>query len=607
MEELNAALRRREAQLAHAQAVAHIGSWHWDVRTDAVTWSDELLRIFGRERQTTGLTYASYLEMVHADDRAIVEETVRRAYETGEPFAFDHRVTRPDGSVRWIQARGEVAIGEAGPTSMDGTVQDITERREAEERQREAEARYRTLVEHLPLAMYIRPLVWGAPNLYVSPKVEQMLGYPVEAWEKDPELASRIIHPADRQLVVEGGERVRSTGEPFRAEYRFLTPDGKIVWVLDETNLVRDESGDPYYVQGFLLDITERKLAQEALRESEERFRTLVANVPGVIFRRAYDADWTVEYLSDGVEEICGYPSSDFIHNEMRTFASIVHPDDADRLGDAVADGRPYETEYRIVHRDGGIRWLHSRGQAATAADGTVWLDGVIVDVTDRILAAAERERLHADLAEQNERLRELDKLKDEFIALVSHELRTPLTSILGYTELLEDGGDLSDEQRQFISVVERNSHRLLHLVGDLLFVAQVESGRLVLELGAVDLRALAAESVEAARPSATQKGVVLTLATEAVPVFTGDRARLGQLLDNLVSNAVKFTPSAGRVDVHLRSLEDQALLEVRDSGIGIPAHEQAACSSASSAAPTRPRERSREPASGSRSRRRSP
>jgi signal transduction histidine kinase len=193
------------------------------------------------------------------------------------------------------------------------------------------------------------------------------------------------------------------------------------------------------------------------------------------------------------------------------------------------------------------------------------------------MLVEAEREAARRDLAAQNERLLELDKLKDEFIALVSHELRTPLTSIRGYTELLLDGeaGALGDEQRQFLGVVERNSHRLLHLVGDLLFLAQIEAGKLALDVGALDLAAAAAESVEAARPAAEEKGITLTLATGPVPLLAGDRARVGQLLDNLVANAVKFTPSDGRVDIRVRSVEKEAVIEVRDSGIGIPAGEK--------------------------------
>ena len=151
------------------------------------------------------------------------------------------------------------------------------------------------------------------------------------------------------------------------------------------------------------------------------------------------------------------------------------------------------------------------------------------------------------------------------------------LTSIRGYTELLLDGeaGKLTGDQRQFLGVVERNAHRLLHLVGDLLFLAQVEAGKLVLDIGALDLGNVASESVETARPQAEAKGITLTLATGPVPLIAGDRARIAQLLDNLVSNALKFTPEGGRVDVRVRALKNRAVLEVRDSGMGIPSSEQ--------------------------------
>src|SRR6185436_2496182 len=158
-----------------------------------------------------------------------------------------------------------------------------------------------------------------------------------------------------------------------------------------------------------------------------------------------------------------------------------------------------------------------------------------------------EREEFTRELEVRNERLLELDHLKDEFVALVSHELRTPLTSIRGY----------------------------LDLVGDLLFLAQIEAGKLSLEFGAVDLSAVAAESVETARPLAEEKEITLTLATSPLQLLAGDRARLAQLLDNLVANAIKFTPEGGRVDVRATSSRGNAILEVRDTGMGIPAEEQ--------------------------------
>ena len=206
-------------------------------------------------------------------------------------------------------------------------------------------------------------------------------------------------------------------------------------------------------------------------------------------------------------------------------------------------------------------------------------LAGLIRSV-ERTHAAERMARTRAEaserlLAEQNERLRELDRDKDVFVSLVSHELRTPLTSIIGYLELLRDESEgLADEQRQFVAVAHRNSERLHRLVEDLLFVAQLEAGRLELDPTDVDLAELARAAVDAARPAARERGV--ELAVHAEPVFLrGDGTRLGQVLDNLVANAVKFTPEGGSVTVRAVSEEDAVVVTVTDTGVGIPAEEQ--------------------------------
>ena len=171
----------------------------------------------------------------------------------------------------------------------------------------------------------------------------------------------------------------------------------------------------------------------------------------------------------------------------------------------------------------------------------------------------------------------EAERVKDEFIALVSHELRTPLTSIIGYQELLLEGeaGPLSAEQRRFLEVVDRNAKRLLHLVGDLLFVARFEAGKPTIEPKIVELRNLASESVLAARPFAEQKRVELNLVRADVPACWGDPHRLAQTFDNLISNALKFTPEGGKVDVELSTEGRHAVIEVSDTGVGIPISEQ--------------------------------
>lgn len=167
---------------------------------------------------------------------------------------------------------------------------------------------------------------------------------------------------------------------------------------------------------------------------------------------------------------------------------------------------------------------------------------------------------------------RESERLKDEFFALVSHELRTPLTSIIGYLDLvLDDGEGLDPDTQRFLEVVQRNARRLLRLVGDLLFVAQVEAGQLSLEQHQVDLGQVAAEAVEAARPRAENNGVSLVLSAEPARPLSGDRDRFGQMLDNLIGNAVKFSPDGGHVEVALSDEGNAAILVVRDTGMGIP------------------------------------
>ena len=361
-------------------------------------------------------------------------------------------------------------------------------------------------------------------------------------------------------------------------------------------------------------DIRKRKLVEAKMRQSETKFRTLVSNLPAAVYRCAPDDEYTMEFLSDEIEEICGYPASDFVGKSVRSFeiaevsgypasdivgksvrsfASIIHRDDLAMVAglmEKVARGEVFDLKYRVRHADGSIRWVQDRGQGISGEDGRLlYLDGAILDITaqkesegdrERLLRSERSARLETEdarllLAGQNERLRELDGLKDEFVSLVSHELRTPLTSIRGYLELVLDGaaGSLTEEQDRFLRVVERNADRLLGLVGDLLFVAQVDAGRLPVEFDDLDLALVAAECVDGLRPAAEAKS--LELIVDASPLAAkGDRGRLDQLLGNLVSNAVKFTPEGGRVTVRVSAQDGSALIEVSDNGIGVPEEE---------------------------------
>jgi signal transduction histidine kinase len=191
-------------------------------------------------------------------------------------------------------------------------------------------------------------------------------------------------------------------------------------------------------------------------------------------------------------------------------------------------------------------------------------------------LMRIEREAAEA-LAEQNERLRELDKMKDQFVSTVSHELRTPLTSMVGYLEILLEGeaGELSEDQRRFLEIVNRSCDRLNRVIDDILVVARIDANRLSYEMQDVDLRVLTEEAVESSRMAAVRTGVDLRLSApdEPVPAWA-DQTRLNQMLDNLLSNAIKFTPDGGSVSVTLARQRDVAVLQVSDTGIGVPEEE---------------------------------
>jgi PAS domain S-box-containing protein len=210
------------------------------------------------------MTSRDFQHITHPDDLTRDLENLERTLAGDvDSYQMEKRYIRSDGSEVWVMLSVTLVRGADGtPLHFVAHAQDIDARKRADERFVAAERRYRTLVEQLPLCMYIRPLDLTQPNIYASPQVEAMLGYPVSEWLTDPNLLGRIVHPDDRERVLGEAARVRRGGRNVQDEYRYLKPDGTVVWVLDETHLVRDEQGEPLYVQGFLQDISERKLTE---------------------------------------------------------------------------------------------------------------------------------------------------------------------------------------------------------------------------------------------------------------------------------------------------------------------------------------------------------
>ncbi|HZS24132.1 MAG TPA: PAS domain-containing protein [Gaiellaceae bacterium] len=437
------------------------------------------------------------------------------------------------------------------------------------------EQRFRQLVEEMPLTFYITSIDKDGV-LYVSPAIVDLLGYSLDHWREQPSLFQDILHPLDGERVLRMIARAKQHGDPYEAEYRMFRRDGSVVWVHDRAVTVRDDGGRPLHWQGFLVDVTARK-------QAEARYRSLVEQLPLITYIDSpYSADEAAAYISPQIHPILGYSLEEW-HANPSFFVEHLHPDDRDRVRDAQqrarASGEPLDVEYRIIAADGRIVWLHDSYTIVRDENGKPWYaQGFAVDVTARKQAERDRESLLAQTQDQNERLRKLDRMKDEFIALVSHELRTPLTSICGYLELLlhdEVIEALPEDELNWLQVIDRNAERLLRLVEDLLLTAQASAGNLALEKAELDVAQLLEQAVQAGKPVAAARGITLTCSTSPLPLAHGDAQRIGQVVDNLVSNALKFTPPGGTVEVRTYAHNGAIRIEVADSGMGIPEAEQ--------------------------------
>ncbi len=273
-----------------------------------------------------------------------------------------------------------------------GVAIDVTERKEAEDRLKAAETRYRTLVEQVPAITYIEELSEKGKRLtYISPQYETTLGYSPEAGVSHPAHWLEIVHPDDRERVLAVDARTDETLEPFRAEYRMFAKDGRVVWIRDEAVVVRDAEGRPLYWQGIFVDITERKEAEEELEESRRRLSTLLSNAPAYLYRCRNEPEWPNEFVSDHAFELTGHTPEELTDGSVM-FADLIVEEDREMVWDEVqaglAERRRFELRYSVRRKDGEVRHVEERGQGVYGEDGRVEaIEGVVYDVTKRVRA----------------------------------------------------------------------------------------------------------------------------------------------------------------------------------------------------------------------------
>jgi PAS domain S-box-containing protein len=418
-------------------------------------------------------------------------------------------------------------------------------------RLRRSEQRSRRLVEGLPLVMYVED---DNGLTYISPQIESLLGHPVEEWLKGSGLWRRSLHPDDRERVLAAYERGVAEKAELAYTYRLVRPDSRAVWVSDQSTYFSD--GKRSYRQGFIVDVTDQKTSEAEVDRHAALMRGLL--------------DGTIDGITltdrSGRIAIANRPMLNFVEELKLPRTGLMH----ERLlaiADRVTDRQRYERRMRELAASPDVE----------SSDEFELNDGerVFQGYTKPVLGSDDSYLGRVWTLREVTEARQVDRIKDALVATVSHELRTPLTSIIGYLELLGSGEPLGEEAARFVEIVRRNAARLQRMVEELLFLSRVEAGGLELDLEDVDVVELARTALGSADPAAAAKRITLEYDGPDALRTRADANRLGQVFDNLISNAIKFTPERGRVKVSMDSDEGTIVASVCDTGCGIPQAEQ--------------------------------
>jgi len=486
-------------------------------------------------------------------DREHHDGYLRRYMETGEGtiIGIGREVTgrKKDGTLFPLElAVNRMYSGEN--TKFVGIMRDITERKAFEKKLKKSQANLEDAQRLARIGNWEWDLFTG--QVFWSDETFRIFGRESGEFELNYESYMESVHPDDVKMLKQRIEKSLQDKETYVIEYRILTPDGSVRWVEGKGELSYDENGEPLRIFGTVQDITDRKLVQER----SALLASIVESTGDAVIGKTLD--FKILSWNKAAERMFGYSVGEVrgksvsilmtpekVDSEMHELMSRVH------RGERIDR---YETER--IRKDG------SRFDVSVTISPITDANAKIVGVSS--------------IARDISREKEIERMKNDFVSSVSHELRTPLTSIQGYVSMILDGdtGEINELQTEFLEIVSLSSERLGNLINDLLDIERIESGKIEMKMERIDLSAVLDLSAKTMMAAAEQKGLSLISDIEEDISIDGDKDKLTQVAVNLLSNAIKFTRE-GEVSIALRKSDDEILINVEDTGVGISLGDQ--------------------------------
>lgn len=544
-------LYEAEERLRLATQAAGVFAWDVDLLTGTIKYSENMAQVFGYESLPEKYYYLhEATDVIHPADRERVRQASQRAFEENGTFSAEYRAEAAGGRYVWVQCNGTVLRDAHGnPVRFVGIVQNIDDRKRAEQALQASQERLGRAIQIETVGVTFfktNGTITEANDAFL-----RMSGYSRDDLEHGRVRWDRMTPPEWMAQSLQAEQEFNTRGRTIPYEKEYIRKDGSRWWALFAATRIAADEG-----VNFIIDITERKLAEERLRESEERFRTMADSSPVMIW--VTDAAGRIEFVNRSYLDFFGISRERAAQLE---WSEIVHSDDREYLkafSVALRDRQPLHARARVKRHDGEWRWIASRGNPRLGPAGEVTgYVGSSADITE--------------LIKSQEALWEADRRKDEFLATLAHELRNPLAPIRNSLQILRLSGSTEPATEQIYEMMERQVSQMVRLVDDLLEISRITRGQIELRKERVELATVIRGAVEVSKPLIEDAGHQLAISLPPEPLMVeADPVRLEQIISNLLNNAAKYTDPGGQIWLTAQREDDRVAISVRDSGIGI-------------------------------------